>query len=267
VGNQAMADRYTYIPSLGIILAVVWFTADLARMWRWQKFAVPASAVALACICFGLTRRQIPVWRDSESLFQQAVKVTPDNTLALIGLGAALAGRGETSAAIGEYQKAIAISPNYFEAHNNLGLAFMERQQWPDAIQEFKHAIAARPGAVEAHINLAVALARNGDPDAAITELEGVVAANPGNALAHANLGSLYLGQQKIPEAIREFKIVIVAGRPDPQLHARLGGALLSRCRARYGRPDKRRHRGISKSPGIATRICRGPAKPGQGDE
>ncbi len=98
VGIQSMADRYTYVPMIGITLALTWGACDLARGWRPRKFALPAiAAVALAC-CAWLTLRQIAWWKDSETIFRRTIAVTSSNPVAQLNLGCALADRAETGA-------------------------------------------------------------------------------------------------------------------------------------------------------------------------
>ena len=131
VGSQAMADRYTYLPQIGLCMAVTWGVAQLAVSWRY-RFRVCGAAAALAVlVLMGLAWRQTSYWRDSETLWTHTLACTARNFLAHYNLGVALAERGQVDAAIAHYQKALEIKPDYAEARNNLDLALRMRGQ-PD---------------------------------------------------------------------------------------------------------------------------------------
>ena len=122
VGEQAMADRFTYIPSIGFFLIIVWGTRDLTARWRRQKLFLVLAAVIILTSCTFLTWRQVGYWRNSISLFERALAVTSNNSLAHINLGRPYLEAGRIDEAIIQYQKAIKIHPRFAGAYYDLGI-------------------------------------------------------------------------------------------------------------------------------------------------
>ena len=127
VGGQSMADRYTYIPSLGVLIMAIWGAYELANSWRYQKIALAAASSAAVVLCIVLTRQQLGYWKDSETLFRRALAVTKNNYIAHNDLGAALFKKGQISQAAIQFQEAIRLKPAYVSAHNNLGLTLFNQ--------------------------------------------------------------------------------------------------------------------------------------------
>jgi hypothetical protein len=123
VGRQAMADRYTYLPSLGALFLLVWGLSDLLQRRRYQVITLSLAGCVALVMCLGMTRQQIGYWRDSETLFRHAIAVTRDNAPAYNGLGLALAMKGRTGDAMVQFQEALRLNPDFALAHNNLGSA------------------------------------------------------------------------------------------------------------------------------------------------
>ena len=160
VGNQAMADRYTYLTQIGLYMAIAWGAAHVAGSWpyrRWRIAAVSALVVAGLMVC---AWQQTQHWHDSETLWTHTLACTSQNPIAHNNLGNALAARGQFDEAIAHYQKALEIKPDYVEAHNNLGLALAGRGQVDEAIDHYRKALDINPDYVEAHYNLGSGLGR-----------------------------------------------------------------------------------------------------------
>ena len=168
VGIQSLADRYTYVPIIGVWIALVWSLYDLfpRSSMRDRLFAVGAGFALL--VCAGLTARQIQFWHDSETLFRQAVAVTTRNYLAYNNLGYYLAGRGRVEEALVNYQKAIEINPLYEDALNNIGYAKAGQKKPAEAIPYFEAALRIKSNHVEVHNNLGNALSDLGQLPTAI---------------------------------------------------------------------------------------------------
>ena len=111
VGEQAMADRYTYLPSLGVLVLAVWGAYELTRRWQYQVLALAVAGGAALVLCLALTRQQIGYWKDSEALFRHALAVTENNGVAHNGLGMALDQKGQINEAIRQYQEALRLRP------------------------------------------------------------------------------------------------------------------------------------------------------------
>jgi tetratricopeptide (TPR) repeat protein len=241
--NMAMADRWTYLPSLGAVVLVVWGVCELTRGWRYQALALSVAGSAVVVACLTLTRQQIGYWKDSETLFQHALKVTECNWFvhnhlgaafykqgrtdeairqyrealrlnpafaqAHNNLGAALEKEGQTDEAIRHYQEALRLKADYAEAHNNLGIVFFQQNRTDDAIPQFKEAVGLKPDLAEAHYNLGAALDQKGQMDEAAREYQEAVRLQPDYANAHYHLG-VALGQKgQVGEAIRHYQEAI----------------------------------------------------------
>ena len=188
VGGQAMADRYTYLPSLGVLALAVWGAYELTQGWRYPVLALSVAGGAAVILCLALTRQQIGYWQDGEALFRHAFEVTANNYLAHNNLGAALAMKGQTDEAIGQYQEAIRLKPDYAEAHNNLGAAFYHQRRSGEAIRQYQEAIRLKPDYAEAHGNLGIALVEKGQTDEAIRQFQEALRLKPDYADARKNL-------------------------------------------------------------------------------
>ena len=172
VGSQSMADRYTYLPLIGLFIMLCWSVPSRA-MERWHLKAITCvAAAAVLAVCAALSRVQVEYWRDSETLFRRALDVTRDNWVAHDGLGVVLEQTGRISEAIGHLEQALRIKPDFAEAHYNLGVALMASGRIPEAIEHYQQALRIKPDYAEAHYNLGVALGQAGRIPEAIGHLE-----------------------------------------------------------------------------------------------
>ncbi|HYW47709.1 MAG TPA: tetratricopeptide repeat protein [Bryobacteraceae bacterium] len=142
VGRQALADRFTYIPLMGFFAAVVWGAAALVG--RHPRASAAGAGIVLAA-CGMVSWNQARTWRDSVTVFEHALAVTRDNSLAHHDLAVALEARGQRDAAIGHYAEAVRIEPGYFIAHYNYGSALLARGQTAEAAAQFRAAVYYRP--------------------------------------------------------------------------------------------------------------------------
>ncbi|HKV99749.1 MAG TPA: tetratricopeptide repeat protein [Vicinamibacterales bacterium] len=191
VGGQGMADRYTYLPLVGLFVIVVWSAPDVFAGSRWARVALPAAAVmAVAAYAF-VAHRQLQVWRDSMSLWTHALEVTTGNYRAENAVGALFVEQGRVDDAVPHLAEAIRIEPAYAEAHSNLGAALARRGQIDDAIVQYREALRLSPDLAQAHNNLGLALARTGDVDGAIREIREAVRLSPDRQDFRYNLSVL----------------------------------------------------------------------------
>ena len=209
VGTQAMADRYTYIPLIGVFIAIVWGLGDLLSRWPQWRTATAVVATGILLACAVAARVQVHYWQSSMTLWKHALDVTTDNYAAHTYYGNALAARGDVSGAIAEYTEAIRIRPDYAEAHNNLGPALANQGKVDDAIQQFVEAIRLRPNYADAYSNLGVALASQGKFDAAIARYSEALRLDPDHARARGNLGLALLAQGRTSDAERELELAL----------------------------------------------------------
>jgi protein O-mannosyl-transferase len=208
VGGQQIADRYSYVPSIGLFVALAWGVPRFvgARAAR----LVPAAAVATVVVAAVLAHRQVGYWQDSVTLFGRAVAVTERNFFAHNNLGEALAAAGRRDEAAAHYQEAVRIHPGYAPARNNAGIVLAEAGRYADAEREFRAALELDPKLAMAESNLGTARARLGDYEDAIVHYQRAVALAPANAFAHegwadslALLGRLDEAAARYREALR----------------------------------------------------------------
>ncbi len=196
VGDQAMADRYTYIPLTGVFIASVWGFPDLKNK---KIFSLLVTVILV--VLSSVTWHQTKYWRNSITLFQHSIEATSDNYIAHNNLGIAYAGKGMYEEAIDNYIKAIEIKPNYVDAHYNLGNALYKVKYYDAAIEQYVITIEMYPEHQKAHNNLGYIYAEMGVFDNAILEYNKAIELNPYYITAYVNLGEALMRTGKINEA------------------------------------------------------------------
>jgi tetratricopeptide (TPR) repeat protein len=243
----AMADRYTYIPSLGVLILAVWGGYELARRWRPALIALSVAGSAAIVLWLVVTRQQLGYWKDSESLFRHALEVTENNDFAhnnlgaalsekgqidephhgsaalALGLGAALSEKGQIDEAIRQYQEALRLKPGYAYAHNNLGTALRNKGQLDDAIRQYQEALRLKPDYAEACYNLGTAFYQQGRTGEAIRQYQQSIRLKPDYADAHNNLGAALAANGQIAEAISQYQEALRLRPDDAEAHNNLG--------------------------------------------
>ena len=204
VGEQAHADRYTYLPQIGLYLLITWAATDLTALWRRRReFLVIGAAATIALLSYR-TFIQTSYWKNSENLWTHALFVTSNNDVAHNNLGFLFLRRGELDQAISHFQAALNIRSRSAEAHYNLGAALI-------------------------HNNLGNALARKGLSDAAIGHYQEAVRLRADYADAHYNFGSVLLQEGRIDEAIAHWQKALAIQPYDADVHTSLGNAFLQK--------------------------------------
>ena len=206
VGSQAMADRYTYLPMIGLSIAVGVEGAELARRSSALRSAVVALSVLAAGSWTWLTWRQVGYWRTDRTLFGHVVDVMPENHIAHGILGNVHLRERRIDLAIAEYEESLRIRPNYAQAYSNLGMAAELSGKPAEAAARYREALRYEPSLAEAHLNLGQLLAKQGEIPAAIVELEAALRSNPDLVEAHQNLGVAFLAAGRKPEALAQFR-------------------------------------------------------------
>jgi Flp pilus assembly protein TadD len=199
VGSQAMADRYTYVPLIGLSAAVAFGAAEF-------KSALAALLLVGAAAWTALTWRQVGYWKDDRTLFGHLAQVMPENHLAHHILGCVDLREHRLDEATAEFREALRLRPSYAEAHSNLGMALELSGRAPEAVESYETALRWSPNLAEAHHNLGRLLATQGHLEAAIAHLEAAVMSNPDLVDAHVNLGNAYMLSGRIDEAIAQFE-------------------------------------------------------------
>jgi len=180
VGFQSMANRYAYLSLIGIFVIVVWGVEDLLKRFSGRR-VLPAVSVAVILAFTFCTKSALPDWKNSEVVFQQALKVTKNNHIAELGMGNVWFGRGDLSKAQDYYRVSLRIKPDFEEAHNNLGVVYAGQGKPREAETAFRQALALNPDYAAARINLARFLRDRRRVGEAVDHFRAVVEADPGN--------------------------------------------------------------------------------------
>jgi tetratricopeptide (TPR) repeat protein len=215
VGEQGHADRYTYLPHIGLFLLVVWTVADISAWSRFSPRFVTVAAVA-GIVAFGWCAFfQTRYWRDSETLWNHALAVTSNNDVAHNNLGFLCVHRGELDKAISHFEAALKIRSNKAQTHYNLGSAFIgtnlgnalvRKGQLDEAIVHYQEAINLQPDYADAYYNLGSALLAKGNVNEAIAQWQKALAIWPNDSDAHTGLGNALLQKGSLKEAITHYE-------------------------------------------------------------
>ncbi len=192
VGSQAMADRYTYIPLIGLFIIIAWGVPEVFKSWRFRKEVLIALPVMGILCLFLLTWRQVGYWQNSISLYDHALEVTDGNSLIYNNRGVAFRDLGKYAEAIADYNKAIEINPRYVEAYNNRGNAYGNLGEYRKEIEDCNKAIELNPKYAMAYYNRGNAYGDLGDYRQAIEDYNKAIELNPKYAQAFHNRGNAY---------------------------------------------------------------------------
>ncbi|MCH7989123.1 MAG: tetratricopeptide repeat protein [Planctomycetes bacterium] len=214
IGSQRMADRYTYIPSIGLFVAVSWLVPSLLPAGRVRRRILACFAAVTLVVFTGMAWKQTGHWKNGRSLFEHAVAVTERNDLAHGNLGMALELQGHLDEAIQHYEMALNIEPKYLPAHINLGILFSNQERYDESIQHYQAVVNLDPNHFQAHNNLGSILCDQNRFREAERALRRAVRLYPKSAIAHCNLGFSLIGQGRFDEANQIF---LAAARIDPQ--------------------------------------------------
>ncbi|MGP8199950.1 MAG: tetratricopeptide repeat protein [Limisphaerales bacterium] len=224
VGMQSMADRYTYIPGIGLLIAIVW----TARDWSIRLGALVQSilGVLAVAVCLVLTVRQAAFWKNDQTLFLHAIQATKGNFVAYAGLGEYEGSHGNTNLAISHLQTSLRINPNYPNARNILGRILLMEGREDDALQELQKAVSLDPGLADARYNLGYALLARGRVAEALDQFQAQVNLEPGDFKAQNNMGTILLQNGLAADAVPYLRRAAEIKPADAGAHYLLGNAL-----------------------------------------
>jgi Tfp pilus assembly protein PilF len=192
VGWQGHADRYTYLPQIGLYIAVTWAVSDFIRSWGFQRITFGAASVLLVGALSWRAWLQTSYWRDSETLFTHALAVTSNNDVALNNLGIIFLDKGQLDEAISKLQAAIDLRPENAPAHDNLAKALLRKGQVSQAMVHYRKFLELEPANVEARNTLGTALIQQGHVREAIDQWQEALATQPENGNAASNLAWVF---------------------------------------------------------------------------
>jgi tetratricopeptide (TPR) repeat protein len=225
-GWQAHADRYTYLPQIGIYLAITWGVADFSAGWRWRNLILGSAAALAIAALMALAWRQVTCWSSSVRLWRHTIAVTTDNDVAQRGLGTALLSLGEVDEAIAHDREALRIRPHEANGLINLANALLQKKEYPEAIQLYRELLRARPNDNERHRNLGKALSASGATAEGMAEFREALRIQPNDSDAAYSLGNAFLEKGDPSSAIPYFQKAIAANAGNVAAHYNLAIAL-----------------------------------------
>lgn len=240
VGAQASADRYTYVPLIGLLLVVAWGVPGLLAAHRWRRQALfIGSLLVIAALSFA-SFRQVSYWRDSVTLFTRALALNSDNFLAHNNLGNVFLGQGRFQEAAAEYQQALLIKPANATLHHNLALALSRQGRDQEAAVQYEAALMIDPNLGQAHNNLGFLLAKGGKHREAMEHYREALRVNPFNTGARFHLALSLQEIGLLEESLREYRRVVSESPNDAEAHNNLGTVLAMLGRVQEALPHFR---------------------------
>jgi len=240
VGSQAHADRYTYLPQIGLYLLLAWAITDalasrfatgrIRRGGLQRRILAVTASVAIIALAWR-AHIQASYWRNGESLWRHALAVTSGNFMAHDGFGEQLANRGRLDEAIDQFEKALNIVPGFPEIETNLIIALIKKGRTDEAIPHLRALLKQTPNDAQAHYNLGNALLKKGDPQGAIAAYEKALSIQVRYPAAHYNLGIALDRNGQTDEAIAHYQKAVQEQTNYPQAYCLLGNDLLQKAR------------------------------------
>jgi tetratricopeptide (TPR) repeat protein len=230
VGSQGHADRYTYLPQIGLYMLLAWAITDALASPLQQRVLGVTASVAIIVLAW-CAHIQASYWRNGESLWSHAVTVTSENFVAHDGLGQFLLDHGHLDEAIDQFQIALKIDPKYPVARTNLGIALSKKGRVDEAITQLQTVLQHFPDDAIAHLNLGTALAKKGDPQSAIAEFEKALSIQSHYPSAHYSLGMALDDSGQIDEAIAHYQEAVKEDPRFAEAYYLLGNDLFRKSR------------------------------------
>jgi tetratricopeptide (TPR) repeat protein len=206
VGLQSHADRYTYLPQIGLYLAATWGVGDLSASWRRRKEILIAAGAIVVGTLVWCARAQGSYWSDSESLWRHALEVTPDNAITEQHLGFAMAQKGNNAEAMTHLQKALEFDPKLAAAYDNIAFLLTKQKRWDEAIADYEIAVRIKPDDAVSQCNLATAFVMIGKTDEAIAHYQKAIDINSDYAEAYVYLGNIFRKKNQPDKAIAHYQ-------------------------------------------------------------
>ena len=209
VGRQAAADRYTYLPVIGVFVALVIGATEAAAWLRLNRAVRTSLAVVILLACLGATWRQLAYWGDSQTLFAHAVAVTTENAVARLNLGVALEQAGQTNEALAQYRESLRINPERAQAHNNVANLLAASGNKEEALIHYREALRLNKKAPLAHLNLGTTLLEMGRFDEAMQHYAAAKRLSPDDPRPPYLMGKASLQQKRSADAVAHFRDVL----------------------------------------------------------
>jgi len=231
VGSVSVADRFTYLPQIGLAMALVWGAADLCRAWPRRAWIGPVAAALVLAALLTCGFRQTAFWFDSKTLWTRTLQCTSQNHMAHNGLGGVLATEGRLDEAVEQFRQAVEICPYAVMYQSNLGDALIACGRPDEAETHFRQVLQLDPDCVAAHDRLGVLLAGQGQLDEAMAHFRRSLEINPANTDTLYDLGKALLARGQRDEAQQLFRRAAEMASDYAAVHNQLGVAMANRGR------------------------------------
>ncbi len=227
ISGQARADRYTYVPQIGLYLALTWAVSKLGAGWRFRRLLLGGLAAIVVAALSAVSFIQTACWRDSEMLWAHTLACTSNNAIAHYNFGMTILPRGRVDEALAHFQKAVEIDPNYARAQVSLGAAFFQQGRVDEAIAHFQKALTMEitPDPSAVYYDLGIALLQQARVDEAIAHFQKAVEIQPGNVEFRTVLGYTLFQNGRMDEAIAQYQAVLKIRPGQPEACNYLGRA------------------------------------------
>jgi len=226
VGLQASADRYTYVPLIGLFIIIAWGVPEILARLHYRKTILSLSSAVLLLVLGVITQRQVGHWHDNTTLYEHAVEVVENNWWAYDALGRAFAKQDKPEDAVKHFTRAIEIRPDYLQARCNLGSALVQQDKINEAIGHFTKVLQTRRDFVGAHSNLGYALLQQGRLAEAAAHFMEALRIKPDFVVAHQGMAQVLLQQGRGEEALSHYRRALRAEPLNPDIYDGLGAAL-----------------------------------------
>jgi protein O-mannosyl-transferase len=223
VGFQSIADRYTYIPSIGLFIALVWCAADQVAPRHWPCAVLTWAAAVALLLCGYLTWRQAGYWRNSFTLWTHCLAVNPDDLLAHYNLGYVLQHANRTSEALEQYRAVLRLKPDHLDGNLNLGITLIASNQAQEATNYLDRAVQIKPDYAKAQGALGLALLELGDYAGAVAHCAEAIRLDPADFGPCVNMGRALSAQGKSDDALIQYAEGLRLNPAVPQTHYYLG--------------------------------------------
>lgn len=227
IGIQAMADRYAYVSLVGIFIVLTWGLSEVSQAWDHRKLKLTALAITSLLVLMASAYKQAQTWRNSVTVFKQALSVSTDNYLAYNNMGFAFSSQNRMDDAIKYYAVALKLKPDYADARFNLGVALFTKGKYGEAADQFTRALRMNPYNTKSLNNLGAALTKLGRVDEALQHYKAAIRINPQYVEAHRNLAHTLFERGEYLEAMRQYRFVIRLDPSNKHAHNNLGIILI----------------------------------------
>jgi tetratricopeptide (TPR) repeat protein len=224
--DAAHADRYTYLPEIGLTLGITWAAAEWTSRWKHQREILGSATAVMVGALVVTGHQQASYWKDDKTLWTHSLACTFGNSSAHNNLGLAYAKEGSVEKSIEEFDQAIEFNPDEGELYYNRGISYVMKGDLDQAIAQFRRGLELKPAAVEIHNNLGVALFTKGLPEEALQQFQESLRIEPNNADTHYDLGGLLLKYGKLDEAVAQYRETLAMAPEKAEAFDNLGNAL-----------------------------------------